>query len=194
MLSLSDAMKPQTVKHAEGLPAACLVEGVAAILAVEPHLEAVTVRPTDRSVSIATLGATEDAALNDRVRTMLQRMRPKEDGNLCELLTGKGDCSQCERPGHAEALPQLQISINPHATTLSRISCPTAPRFWRWRSLPLPRLVPRELDIHDDDEHLDEWKAQLAAAIGCGLLAHGSLLLLGARACARRLRYPAPYH
>ncbi len=164
-------MKPQTEKPVETPAPACLVEGVAGILAVEPHVEAVTVRPKDRSVSIATLGTGEDAALNDRVRSMLEKMRPKEDGSLCGLLTGEADCSRCEKPGHAKALSQIQVSVNPHATTLSRISCPTAPRFWRWRSLPLPRLVPREIEIHDDDEHLDEWKGQLVAAVVCGCFA-----------------------
>jgi Cd2+/Zn2+-exporting ATPase len=158
-------------------PPECLVEGVAKILQAEPHVEAVTVRPQDHSVSIATLGPADDAAINDRIREMLQQMRPREGGHACGLLTGEGDCSKCERPGHAALLSQIQVTQNAQATTLSRVSCPTAPRFWRWRSIPLPKLVPRELEIHDDDEHLDEWKWQLAAAAACGVMTLAGALL-----------------
>jgi Cd2+/Zn2+-exporting ATPase len=52
---------------------------------------------------------------------------------------------------------------------------PTAPRFWHWKSLPLPKLVPRELEIHDDDEHLDEWKGQLVAASLAGIFTVGAI-------------------
>ena len=163
-------MKISDDKSSELPQPRCLVEGVVQILAVEPRIEAVTVRPADHSVSIATLGQREDPALNERVKGLVQRLHLSEEGQNCGLLTGKGDCSKCERPPHAVILSQIQVTQNPQATTLARVSCPTAPRFWHWKSLPLPKLVPRELDIHDDDEHLDEWKGQLAAALTAGLL------------------------
>ncbi len=55
------------------------------------------------------------------------------------------------------------------STTIARVTCPTAPKFWRWRDLPFPKIVPREMEIHDDDHAVDEWKMQLAAAILCGV-------------------------
>lgn len=148
----------------------CLVEGVVQILSAEPRIEAVTVRPADHSVSIATLGQREDPELNERVKGLVQRLRMGEEGQRCGLLTGEGDCSKCERPPHAAILSQIQVTQNPQATTLARVSCPTAPRFWHWRSLPLPKLVPREVDLHDDEEDLDEWKFQLVAAVSAGVL------------------------
>ena len=165
-------MKSSSDRPAERPPTRCLVEGVARILETEPRVEAVTVRPGDASFSIATLGKREDPALNERVKGLLAEMRSSDRGTEpCGLLSGKGDCSVCDHPPHEAKRAQIQITQNPHATTLARVSCPTAPRFWHWKSLPLPKLVPRELDLHEDDEHLDEWKFQLLAAVLCGALA-----------------------
>src|SRR5436190_24149546 len=36
--------------------------------------------------------------------------------------------------------------------------------------MPLPKVVPREIELHDDDKHLDEWKMQLVLAVMCGAL------------------------
>lgn len=163
-------MKPATAKSNQVPETKCLVEGVVNILAVEPKVEAITVRPADHSISIATLGKSQDPDLKDRIRQLLAQVHLAEEGRSCGLLTGKGDCSQCQKPPSSAILSQIQVTQNPQATTLARVSCPTAPRFWQWRSLPLPKLVPREVEIHDDDEHLDEWKGQLAAAIACGVL------------------------
>lgn len=168
-------MKISDDKSSELPQPRCLVEGVVQILAVEPRIEAVTVRPADHSVSIATLGQREDPALNERVKGLVDRLQLSEEGQNCGLLTGKGDCSKCERPPHAGIFSQIQVTQNPQATTLARVSCPTAPRFWRWKSLPLPKLVPRELEIHDDDEHLDEWKGQLVAASLAGIFTVGAI-------------------
>ena len=166
-------MKPSSLKSAQPQTISCLVEGAAQILKAEPHVEAITVRPGDQSVSIATLGKPEDPALNERVKGMLERLRLSDDGHPCGLLTGEGDCSQCDRPPHPVVRSQIQVTQSAESTTLARVSCPTAPRFWHWRSLPFPKLVPRQIEIHEDEEHLDEWKGQLAAAVLCGVFALG---------------------
>ena len=49
------------------------------------------------------------------------------------------------------------------------MTCPTAPTFWRWRDIPLPRVVPRDVEFIEHAGEIDEWKAQLAAAILCGV-------------------------
>ena len=49
------------------------------------------------------------------------------------------------------------------------MTCPTAPTFWRWRDIPLPRVVPRDVEFLEHVGEIDEWKLQLAAAILCGL-------------------------
>ena len=57
-----------------------------------------------------------------------------------------------------------------NTTTIARVTCPTAPNFWRWKDLPFPRLEVRTLDLEEeaDEHHADEWKWQLAAAVLCG--------------------------
>ncbi len=71
------------------------------------------------------------------------------------------------------AMEQQKISIQHtgSSTTIARVTCPTAPKFWRWRDLPFPRIEPREieLELEEDDHHTDEWKLQIAAAVLCGL-------------------------
>ena len=49
------------------------------------------------------------------------------------------------------------------------MTCPTAPTFWRWRDIPLPRVVPRDVEFLEHAGEVYEWKLQLAAAILCGL-------------------------
>jgi len=35
---------------------------------------------------------------------------------------------------------QILIRHEGETTTIARVTCPTAPKFWRWRELPWPRL------------------------------------------------------
>jgi len=62
----------------------------------------------------------------------------------------------------------LTIQHDADATTIARVTCPTAPKFWRWRDLPWPRVVPRRVTLPDEDDHEQEWKLQLGAALLCG--------------------------
>jgi len=64
----------------------------------------------------------------------------------------------------------LTIRQEGDTTTIARVTCVTAPNFWRWREIPWPRLVPREVLLPEDAEHEHEWKLQLLAATLCGLL------------------------
>jgi hypothetical protein len=85
---------------------------------------------------------------------------------------------------------QFTIQHDHGATTIARVTCPTAPKFWRWRDLPFPKVVQRDVEFleHADDDHghhhADEWKWQLALAIACGAL---GLLAAYARAGAWRI-------
>ena len=74
------------------------------------------------------------------------------------------------------------------ATTIARVTCPTAPKFWRWRDIPFPKIAPREMEIHDDDHHINEWKWQLVLAIACGVFG-----LLAAFVSTRAGRLSAKY-
>ena len=131
------------------LPTACLVEGVAKLLHDEPQLEAVTLRPGEHSVQIATMGPRqegEDRELKQRVSGMLTSLKQREDGRLCGLVTGKNDCGGCKHPSADLLRNQVKLTQTHEATTLARLSCPTAPMFWRWKSLPFPKLVAREVE------------------------------------------------
>ncbi|MGB7746749.1 MAG: heavy metal translocating P-type ATPase, partial [Verrucomicrobiia bacterium] len=60
--------------------------------------------------------------------------------------------------------------------------CPTAPKFWRWRDIPFPKVVQRDVEFLESaeriDEHINEWKTQLAAAMLCGVLGLTARFLL----------------
>jgi Cd2+/Zn2+-exporting ATPase len=53
--------------------------------------------------------------------------------------------------------------------TVARVRCPTAPKFWHWRDFPLPKLVPRQISVPEDESDLNEWRAQAVAAGLCAL-------------------------
>ncbi len=90
----------------------------------------------------------------------------------CGLFTGQPECDVCATPLSAAERNRITIQRNGDVTTIARVTCPTAPKFWRWRDLPFPRLEVKTMEIHDDDEHdhhADEWKWQLALAVVCGV-------------------------
>ncbi len=60
------------------------------------------------------------------------------------------------------------MSRSETATTISRVTCPTAPKFWRWRDIPWPKVVQRDVEFLEHEHEVDEWKPQLVAAILCG--------------------------
>ena len=147
----------------------CLARSVVDTLAEEPTLEAVTIDRAHQKISIATLGKTDVEKLTQRITTKFQAVQVADASRACSLLIGKNDCAICDLPLSENERKRITIRSEGDATTIARVTCPTAPKFWRWRDFPLPKVVPREIEIHDDDHHIDEWKAQLAAAILCGI-------------------------
>lgn len=155
----------------------CLVRTVAVAFAEEPALEAVTVRRDDRTVALATLGRVDASALEHRLQESLRTACEDEPPGHCRLLAGAPDCSTCAT-GLAPALREaLVIRQEGAQTTIARKSCPTAPRFWRWRTFALPRVVPREVELPEDEHALNEWKWQLLAAGLCGVFALAAWLM-----------------
>ncbi len=155
----------------------CLVHSVAAALAAEPSLEAVTIHRSGDSVSVATLGKMHDPALEDRVVETVRRARKISDDNHCGLLEGKSDCAVCTIPFAPFERQSITIKRDSEKTTIARVTCPTAPQFWHWRKISLPKLGPRELEIPADEKHLNEWKWQLLAAALCGAFAIAAALI-----------------
>lgn len=151
---------------------ACLARSVVSALAEEPTLEAVTIDRTQRTISVATLGRSDVAKLTERITAKFQEAQESDTGHVCSLLSGERDCSTCETPLSEHERQRITIKHAGGATTIARVTCPTAPKFWRWRDLPFPKVVQRDVEFlehADEHDHADEWKAQLAAAILCGV-------------------------
>ncbi len=160
---------PETCPHCE--PEKCLARSLADTLAEEPALEAVTIDRARRKISVATLGRTDVEKLTERITAKLSVAQSAVVENHCSLLAGKDDCSTCRQPLSETERRKITIRTEGNATTIARVTCPTAPKFWRWRDLPFPRIEPRtiDLELEDADHPADEWKWQLAAAIICGV-------------------------
>jgi Cd2+/Zn2+-exporting ATPase len=154
---------------------ACLTRAVAAVLAEEPTLEAVTIDRSHKKISVATLGRTDVERLTQRVSTKLQEVEQADTSHACQLLAGAESCDQCVTPLREPERNQFTVRHEQGATTIARVTCPTAPKFWRWRDLPFPKVVQRDVEFleHVDGEtshdHADEWKLQLVLAIACGV-------------------------
>ncbi|HTL73314.1 MAG TPA: heavy metal translocating P-type ATPase [bacterium] len=165
---------PHSHDHPHGEP--CLARSVADTLAEEPTLEAVTIDAAHQKFSVATLGRADVEKLTARLTGKIQSAQNAESTRACTLLTGKTDCHACDAPLSAAEQKGITIQRDGDSMTIARVTCPTAPKFWRWRDLPFPRIEAKTIDIPDEDEdhdhhHVDEWKWQLAAAILCGVAA-----------------------
>jgi len=154
----------------------CLARSVADTLAEEPALEAVTFDAAHDKISVATLGRTDVEKLTQRLTDKIHSAQNADAGRACLLLSGQSDCASCDSPLSEAERQRITIQRNGGSTTIARVTCPTAPTFWRWRDLPFPRIEPRdiELELEDEEHHPDEWKLQMVAAVlcgGCALLA-----------------------
>jgi Cd2+/Zn2+-exporting ATPase len=77
---------------------------------------------------------------------------------------------------------KIAIRNDGPTTTIARVTCPTAPKFWRWRDIPFPKVVQRDVEFLESaehiEEHINEWKTQLAAALLCGVFGLAARFLL----------------
>ena len=148
----------------------CLTRSLADTLAEEPSLEAVTIDRAHQKISVATLGRADVDKLSERITQKLTVAESGEAENRCSLLAGKDECVTCRHPLTEAERRRITIHTEGDTTTIARVTCPTAPTFWRWRDLALPRIEPRTIEIEEEDDphHADEWKWQLAAAVMCG--------------------------
>ena len=167
---------PPSQKVADTGVSKCLTRAVTAVLVEEPTLEAVTINPGQKKISVATMGRTDEVRLRQRITAKLQEAERVESPLACQLLISGGTCANCATPLSEPERNQFTVSHDGGATTIARVTCPTAPKFWRWRDLPFPKVVQRDVEFleHADDEHghqhghIDEWKAQLVLAAFCG--------------------------
>jgi len=154
----------------ESAGTACLARSVVDALADEPALEAVTIDRTRRTISLATLGRADGAKLSERITGKFQQAQQAPNNQACSLLSGEGDCASCETPLSEVERRRVTIKHDGGTTTIARVTCPTAPTFWRWRNVPFPKVVQRDVEFLEHiEEHTEEWKAQLVAAALCGV-------------------------
>jgi Cd2+/Zn2+-exporting ATPase len=177
-------VSPEQTPGPGGETGQCLARSVVDTLAEEPALEAVTIDRAHRKISVATLGRTDVGRLTGRITTQFQAAGAADPGHACSLLNGMGDCLSCNAPLSETERQKITIQNDGPITTIARVTCPTAPKFWRWRDMPFPKVVQRDVEFLESaeriDEHINEWKPQLAAAILCGILGlTGHFLLTG---------------
>lgn len=147
----------------------CLVQSVAQAFQAEPTLEAVRIDHGDRSVSVATLGRGNSGEIESAVTRRIRQLQQPHEGPRCALLEGTADCLTCPTPLPPQIGQGITVQREGTATTIARATCPTAPKFWKWHLL--PKIVPREVRLPDEEEHESEWKWQLLAAGLCGTFA-----------------------
>lgn len=162
--------------------AGCLVQSVAAALRAEPALEAVTIDRARQSIDVATMGATADAGLAGRVAAQIEQTRAADTAQRCGLLTGKYDCDACDLSLPPEIRNAITVRQEAGSTTIARVTCPTAPKFWHWKNVPFLKVVQRDVDFFEEEDHPHEWKWQLLAAGLCGVFALTAAFLLHGQA------------
>jgi Cd2+/Zn2+-exporting ATPase len=155
----------------------CLTRSVMDALNAEPTLEAVTINRSRQTLSLATMGRTDEARLAGTVTDRIQQAYETGLDEQCMLLQGVGQCLTCHAP--LSDLEQKRITIRHEGdkTTIARVTCPTAPRFWRWRDIPWPKVVQRDVEFFEAEEHPGEWKWQLLAAALCAVFGLAAALL-----------------
>ena len=145
----------------------CLARSLAGELQRNPTLEAVTIDRTRGTISVATLGRTDDEQVNARITQAVRQAQEVDTDQHCCLLSGNGDCQTCEMPLPTADQKRIAIRQQDGAVTVARVTCPTAPKFWRWRSIPLPKFIQRDVELIEAPEHEGEWKWQLLCAGLC---------------------------
>ena len=155
-------------------PGKCLARSVADALAEDPTLEAVTVDQVHHTISVATLGKTDVPKLTERISATVQHAQEAADLEPCTLLAGETTCQTCGQPLSDFERQKITIRQEADTTTIARVTCPTAPKFWRWRDIPWPKVVQRDVEFLEHAEEANEWKAELTAAILCGVSGLGA--------------------
>ena len=109
----------------------CLARSVADALAHEPTLEAVTINRGRQTISVATLGKVDVPKLTESIAATVRKAQAADTNRHCNLLAGEGDCQTCDTPLSPPEQARITIRREGDKTTIARVTCPTAPTFWR---------------------------------------------------------------
>ncbi|CAN5714384.1 heavy metal translocating P-type ATPase [soil metagenome] len=132
------------------------MDGLAEFLANEQGVEAILLNPEQRTVSLATLGTVNAEALKNRLDEVLRSLDSRfADQQYTAALSQPSAYS-------------LQVRQLPsHDVLIEKPSCPTAPRFWKWREFAWPE--PEEIEKKSGEEwQMLAWQAGIC---GVALLA-----------------------
>lgn len=157
-------------------PGLCLTRSVLTALAEDPTLEAVTIDRSRKTISVATMGRANVPQLTERISETFRRAQEGSSQRRCTLLAGHGQCDSCVQPISELQRQRITVVHEGERTTIARVTCPTAPKFWLWRDIPWPKVVQRDVEFLEHAEEIDEWKPQLLAAGLCGLAGLGAFL------------------
>jgi Zn2+/Cd2+-exporting ATPase len=116
-------------------------------LASQSGVEAIRLNAEERSVQLATLGQVDVSALQTQINELLRTLDEK-------LLASPVEA-------HAEG---LQLTRSHGELLLQKPTCPTAPRFWKWRDFEWPEA--EEIEQQSDEE----WREMTVQATLCGLM------------------------
>ncbi len=167
---------PESKRVREPDSSHCLTRSVVKALSEDPTLEAVTIDRARKTISVATLGKTDLPRLTERISDTFQAAQTTRTSRHCTLLAGQGACENCVQPLSELERQKITIAHQADKTTIARVTCPTAPTFWRWRDIPWPKVVQRDVEFLEHAEEVEEWKPKLVAALLCGACALAAFL------------------
>jgi len=148
----SDALSPAAAPDND-----TWAETLANFLLKENQVEAIRLNPEEKRVTLATLGQVDELALQMRLAAVLREL---DETWIHDQLT---------RHPPANAHPAMvQLRNEGDDVWLEKPTCPTAPRFWKWREFDWPE--PEAIE----EQSRAEWQALALQATICG-----AALLLG---------------
>ncbi|HLP03324.1 MAG TPA: cation-translocating P-type ATPase [Opitutaceae bacterium] len=134
--------------------AADWISALAEFLQSQPGVEAVKLDPTARTVSVATLGQVDLQLLDQRLTEVIAALEEK----IAAL------------PASDVAAPSgFQVRREGEAAVVSKQSCATAPRFWKWREFQWPEPA--------EEEEEEDWRVLAGFATACWLFGTTAFVL-----------------
>ncbi|MEZ5387362.1 MAG: heavy metal translocating P-type ATPase [Prosthecobacter sp.] len=124
--------------------AASWMEALEEFLMDEPAVEAIRLNPGSKKVEMATMGRVDGELL---------------EAKLAEVLRSVDAKWLKEVPEHTA---MLEVSQESGVLQIGKPSCPTAPKFWKWREFSWPEAD--EIEQESDDE----WRMLAVQAAICG--------------------------
>jgi Zn2+/Cd2+-exporting ATPase len=174
-------MKPEshmeTCGAAAGAP--CAVQIVSEAMKQDPSLKAVKFNRALDSIELARFDHSRNLEVETRITDQIRQLHADGKGASCPFLAGSPDTATCAEALGLKERSAIRIEQTPTAAIISRVTCPTSPRFWHWQTIPWPKVVPREVIPPEEADYESEWKPQLAAALLCGLLGLAGFLARG---------------